>query len=104
MGGSSFAQRLELLLLIVCRELGMVLPLQAVSDAFDVDFKMTVSNTAEFTKAKVGDALREGIAVVDGVETSMVTIVSVGPVPTPAPTAEPTPVTLAPIESPGSSN
>jgi len=86
--------------------LGMVLPLQAASGAFDVDFRMRVSDTAEFTKAKVGDALRDGIAAaVDGVEASMVAIASVGPVPTPAPTAAPTPATLAPTPaSSGSSN
>lgn len=59
---------------------------------FDVSLRMRVSETAEFTKDKVGGAIVKGIAAaVDGVTESMVEITSIGDAPpTPAPTSAPT--------------
>jgi len=93
----------------LCRSLLFALALRldaATGNAdFDVSLRMRVSETAEFTKDKVGGAIVKGIAAaVDGVTESMVEITSIGDAPpTPAPTSAPTEdgnATAAPTDAP----
>merc|ERR1712060_66588 len=95
----------------LCRSLLFALALRldaATGNAdFDVSLRMRVSETAEFTKDKVGGAIVKGIAAaVDGVSESMVEITSIGDAPpTPAPTSAPTEdgnATAAPTDAPTS--
>jgi len=79
---------------------GLAFCVAAGANDFNVNLRMTVSETAEFTKDKVGSAIVAGIAAaIDGVNESMVAITSIGDAPaTPAPT--PAPVPTPPTPSP----